>query len=102
MSVDYTVYTDTSRIQKIFAYSRIYQQELWEKHFIRRMIADNFTALLGLWISCRIRPGAWEAEDAGPRSAAKKKKKEDNSESVQGLVSYMMRYSCRPRWLKAG
>ena len=61
MSVDYTVYTDTSRIQKIFAYSRIYQQELWEKHFIRRMIADNYTALLGLWISCRIRPGAWEA-----------------------------------------
>ena len=61
MSVDYTVYTDTSRIQKIFAYSRIYQQELWEKHFIGRMIADNFTALLGLCISCRIRPGAWEA-----------------------------------------
>ena len=61
MSVDYTVYSDISRIQKIFAYSRVYQQKLWEKHHIRRMIADCFPELLGMYISCRIRPSAWEA-----------------------------------------
>ena len=61
MSVDYTVYSDISRIQKIFAYSRVYQQNLWEKHHVRRMIADCFPELLGMYISGRMRPSAWEA-----------------------------------------